>query len=257
MKFIRFFTSVFRFTLILQKRYFFDVAAGLVNLLLFLVFIQLGIHTFQGYVDGALIGQKLSMLIIGFFSFMVVSNSISVVAYGIVEGASTGTLEQAMLSPFGAEGLFLGVAASRSIINLIIAGILIPVSMLICSHWFSIDIYSFILLIIPMWICCWGIGFMFGAFALVFKRIGSFLNLAQFIILSLMVLPSYPFSWYSLLPVSPQVVTMTKVCGVGGPLSLSWLSYLYVHGALYLLLGILIFKKGEDYAKRKGILGQY
>lgn len=257
MGYLRLFNSVFKFTLILQRRYLFDLATGIIYMLLFLVFIQLGLNSFDGHVSNAFMSEKLSVLIIGFFSFMLISNSTSVVAHSIVDGSVTGTLEQAALSPYGIEGVFLSMAISRSLINLILTLAVIPISMLICRHWFEVDLLHLFILVVPTWLCCWGIGFMLGSLALVFKRVQSFLSLTQFLALTLIILKSYPFGVLSLLPISPQAVTMYRMIGLQQHFSAQWLIYLYIHGMIYLVLGVAVFKIGECYAKQKGILGQY
>ncbi|MBF0362785.1 MAG: hypothetical protein HQK49_17330 [Oligoflexia bacterium] len=257
MKFLWMFTSEIKYGLIMQKRYLFDILAGIVNILLFVIFIQLGIHSLQGDISSAALGTKLSSVIIGFFTFIVISSGIMLVANNITEGATTGTLEQTMLTPFGAEYVLLSRTIVGSVVNLLICLILIPISMLICRHWFSIDIGMLFVLLVPLWLSCWGVGFILGAFALIFKRVQSFMNLTQFLILSLMVVPSYPFNLYSLLPISSEATTMNRVLAVGNSVTSEWVLFLYLHGLIYLILGILIFKLGERYACNKGILGQY
>lgn len=254
MGYLRFFLSMFKFSLIIQRRYAFELATGLIYMLLFLVFTQLGIHSFT---TASAISDKLSMLIIGFFSFMLINNAISVVAYAIIDSSVTGTLEQAMLSPYGAEGVFLSVAITRSMTNFVITLILIPISMLICNHWFRINFLNLLIVVIPMWLSCWGIGFMIGSLALMFKRIQSFMALTQFLALYLIILPTYPFGVLSLLPIAPQAATLQQLVGLNLQFPWHWFIYLYINGICYLIFGLLTFKGGECYAKQKGLLGQY
>jgi len=110
---------------------------------------------------------------------------------------------------------------------------------------------------IPLWMSSWGLGFAIGAATIIYKKTSNFTNLIQFLVLSLIVLPSYPLNLYSFLPISPSAMTINKVFASGLEASWSWIGFLYLHGLIYLILGMVVFKRGEQYARDKGTLGQY
>ena len=257
MDFIRLFNAELRYAFILHKRYMFDLLAGVMNILLFLVFIQLGIHSFQGNISADLLDNRLSVLIIGFFTFMIISNGISAMAKEIADGSKAGTLEQTLLCPLGPISVFLAKIMTDSVINLLIALIIVPISMLICRRWFSINLLKLFVLIIPLWLSCWGVGYILATLTLIFKKVQSFINLIQYIILVLLILPSYPFNAFSLIPIAPEAMTINKIFASGISVPYLWIVYLYVHGFICLVVGMMIFKTGGHYAKVKGILGQY
>ena len=72
-----------------------------------------------------------------------------------------------------------------------------------------------------------------------------------------MILPSYPFNSMSLLPISPQAVILNKILAGHQVISYNWVIYLYAQSLIYLFMGVVLFKEAENYAKVKGILGQY
>lgn len=254
---LRIFIAELYLSCLSKKRYTFDLVAGVINLLLFLIFIQLGIKSFDSSVENIFLDQKLSMLIMGFFSFMVISGSISHASSYVMDGARTGTFEQMILCPLGVKTILLSSVAANSLINVLIAAAIIPCSMLICQHWFSINITQLLILLIPLWLASWGVGFIIASLAVILKKIHSFMNLIQFLVLSLMIIPSYPFNTYSLLPISPQAVTINKLLALKLPLSIPWAMYLYFNGMIYLIFGLFIFDYGVRYARHKGTLGQY
>lgn len=246
-----------KFRWIYQKRYFFNFAATTLNLLLFVYFLQLGIGSFGKYVSQGYLEGRVAVLIVGLFVFTMIVSSITAVSNVISEGATTGTLEQMMLTPYGSSVLFLCKAIVGSSFSFVYYLLIVPITMVLCWHFFYVNVWILALLTVPLCLGSWGIGFAIGGATLVFKQTNSFVNLVQFFVLSLMVVPSYPFSLFSALPISPQAMTINKFITKTMPLEMEWLVYLYVHGLVYLLLGMTIFKVGERYARKKGTLGQY
>lgn len=243
--------------LILFKRYWLNLVAGIVNMFLFLVFIQLGIRSFGGDVSSELLAGKIEMLIIGFFSFSVIGVGISSITSRISDNAAIGMLEQTMLSPLGIEWVLFSGALTQFIISLVLYLLLLPITMFFCGHFFRINILQLIFFAIPLWLVSCGVGFTLGAASLIYKKTQNFSNLIQFLILTLMIMPAYPFSGYSLLPISPQVAILNGVIVWQQPVDLGWAVYLLAQSMTFLVLGSKIFKEAEKYAKKKGILGQY
>ena len=242
---------------VFQKRYFLNFICGLISLFLFLVFLQFGISSLQEGSFTQVSSSKISILIVGFFVFNMISSAIGSISNIISEGTSTGTLEQTMLSPFGTTTVFLCKASVSSTFSFLFYIVVIPLSMLVCRHFFWVNIFTLFLYVIPLWLASWGVGFAIGASTIIYKQTSSFMGLIQFIVLSLLVIPSYPFNSYSLLPIAPQAMTINKVFASGITVSGEWLMFLYLQGMIYLILGIAVYKIGEQFARDKGTLGQY
>lgn len=97
----------------------------------------------------------------------------------------------------------------------------------------------------------------FRGATLVFKRLKSATHLLQFLILTLMVLPSYPISIYSFLPITVESMILNKFFTSKMEVSHDLVLFLYFHSFFYFLLGLFVYSKFEDYAKDKGIIGHY
>jgi len=246
-----------RLAYINTKRYGINWLVGTLNLLLFLVFIQLGIYSFQNGISRGYLGDKIEILILGFFVFSIIGMGISTVSSRISEGASTGVLEHLMLSPVSSRYVLLYSTLVQFSFGLVVYLLLLPVSMLICRHFFTINLPKLVFYAIPLWLASCAAGFMMGALTIIYKKTQNFANLMQFVILALMVLPSCPFSPYSAFPISPQAAAL--ISAVGGKAQIGWgfNSFIYLQSVAYLLIGMKLFKLAEEYAKTKGILGQY
>ncbi len=243
--------------LILMKRYWLNLAAGTVNMFLFLIFIQFGIRSFGGGVSTEFLAGKMGTLIVGFFSFSIIGVGITSITSRISDNTATGILEQTMLGPLGIEWTLFFGAVTQFATALVLYLLLLPITMFLCGHFFKLNMLQLVLLTVPLWLASCGVGFVLGAASLVYKKTQNFSNLIQFLILTLMVMPSYPFSGYSLLPISPQAAILHSVIVLHQPIGWGWLAYLFAQSAAYLILGSIIFKEAEKYAKEKGILGQY
>ncbi|MBI4655937.1 MAG: hypothetical protein HY746_04215 [Elusimicrobia bacterium] len=239
------------------KRYGVNWLVGIINLLLFLIFIQLGIYSFQTGLSQNYINGKIETLIIGFFAFSIIGMAITTISSRISEGATTGVLEHTMLSPIGSTNVLLYYAVVQFLFAIIVYFLLLPVSMLICRHFFVINIAKLIFYTISLWIASCSVGFVLGALTLIYKRTQNFINLLQFVILTLMILPSYPFNYFSLIPISPQSSALMNSITGKNDISLGFNLYIYLQSIACLYISLKIFKEAEKYVKIKGILGQY
>ncbi|MBI4656825.1 MAG: hypothetical protein HY746_08800 [Elusimicrobia bacterium] len=254
---INIFKAEFIAGFILTKRYWLNMAAGILNMFLFLVFIQLGIRSFGSGVSAEFMSAKMEMLIIGFFSFSIIGVGMGSITSRLSDNAATGILEQTMLSPIGVVPvLFFGVL-TQFVFALVLYLLLIPLSMLLCSHFFSVNILHLTFFSVMLWLASCGIGFALSGLTLIYKKTQNFNNLIQFLILTLMVIPSYPFNVFSLLPVSPQVAILNKVIVSHQSVGSTWIIYTVLQSCIYFILGCAVFRVAEKYAKEKGIIGQY
>lgn len=254
---INIFKAEFVSGLILTKRYWLNMAAGILNMFLFLVFIQLGIRSFGSGVSVEFMSVKMETLIIGFFSFSIIGVGMGSVTSRLSDNAATGILEQTMLSPMGVIPVLFFGALTQFSVALVLYLLLIPFSMLLCSHFFNVNIPCLVFFSILLWLSSCGVGFALSALTLIYKKTQSFNNLIQFLILTLMVIPSYPFNVFSLSPVSPQVAILNKAIVYHQSVGYKWLTYTVLQSGAYFILGCAAFLAAEKYAKKKGILGQY
>jgi ABC-2 type transport system permease protein len=238
--------------------YRFDWIAGNINLLLALIFLYIGINSFrQDVISSNVIDSKTIKMIVGMYIFVIIQEGLMGMVSRVTEGKAYGTFEQMVVNPYGSWFILFAKSVGASIISFISITIFAPLAMVITGKYFSVNLFKLILLLIPLLFSVFGIGFILAGLTLIYKRLQSFAYLIQFFVLSLMVLPSYPFSVYSLLPIAPQSLVINKVIASNVVISYKWWIYLYLNAFVYFFSGIKIYNYLEEIAREKGVLGHY
>lgn len=205
-------------------------------------------------------GDRLDAIVVGYVLWTLVLYIVNDIAIGLQSEAQSGTLEQVFLSPFGAARVFFARAIASLALRLtLIVGILLIIMGITGSR------LSFPpLLLLPLGsllMAGYGLAFVMGACALIFKRVQQVLGLFQFALLFLIAAPTEEWSnfvWLTyLLPMLPSTGLLRDLMARG--LGLDWGQWgiAIANGGLYLLLGLGVFRWAEREAKRRGNLGGY
>lgn len=247
-----------KFMFVRLKYYWMDWVAGNVNLLLGLVFLYFGINSFKDdVVSSQVINTKTIKMIVGLYTFVLVQEGISGLVTRVMEGKTSGVFEQIIVNPYGSWFILFSKSIAGTVISVISICIFVPIAMVITGKYFTINLIKLFLLLIPLYMSTIAIGFVLGGLTLIYRRLQSFAYLIQFLVLTLIVLPSYPFSIYSLLPVAPQSMVLNKVISENIVLNYKWWSYLYLNGFIYFLAGVMFYNYLEEKAREKGVIGHY
>ncbi|NJK62480.1 MAG: ABC transporter permease [Synechococcaceae cyanobacterium SM2_3_1] len=206
-------------------------------------------------------GDRLDAIVIGYVLWTLVVFVLVDIALNLQLETQTGTLEQVLLSPFGAPQIFFARAVASLTLRLaLILSILIIIMGLTGSR------VSFpLLLLLPLGsviMGAYGLAFVVGSLALLFKRVQQLVGIFQFGLLFLMATPTE--EWTGRAGVLAQLLPMTGGAGLlrdlmarGEPLDVGrWVISLGV-GLVYLGMGLLCFRWAVEQAKRRGILGSY
>lgn len=185
----------------------------------------------------------------------------------IMEEAQSGTLEQMYMSPLRSELLILGQLCARLIsTTLMVLIVVLPVALLmhivVPLTWSSLPVLGLTLSGL------FGFALILSGCALVFKQINALGDIAQNLLLFLAgtivpitIFPAWLANLARLLPTTQGIVVLRDVALHGVSLTAAWqngeLSLLVLLSLLYLGGGWLIFKGCEQFARRRGSLGQY
>ncbi len=210
---------------------------------------------------GVAFGDRLDAVVVGYVVWTLILFINNDIAINLQLEAQTGTLEQIFLSPFGAPQVFLARAvASLGLRLLLILGILFLLMGLSGSRLAFPP-----LLLLPLaslLLAGYGLAFLMGAAALVFKRVQQVLGIFQFLLLFLLAAPleeSTGAMQYLrfLLPMIPSTGLLRDLMARGNPLD--WLTYglALLNGIAYFAAGLLVFRWAERTAKKRGSLSGY
>ena len=240
-------------------RYPAEVIAGLVVITSVFYGLFLSAQYIAG--PGFAFGDRLDAVVVGYVLWTLILYIINDIAIGLQLEAQTGTLEQVFLSPYGAPRVFLARAFASLVLRLtLIVGVVILL-MGITGSRLSFPV-TLICPLLSLVMAGYGLAFMMGACALMFKRVQQVLGVFQFLLLFLLAAPVEewvgPMEYLRyLLPMLPSTALLRDLMARG--VGLDWGSFglALLNGWAYLGLGLFLFRWAEKVAKRRGILSGY
>ncbi|MDO5028184.1 MAG: ABC transporter permease [Bacillota bacterium] len=198
-----------------------------------------------------------SLLLIGYFLWMVSITAISSLAAFLNNQAKIGTLPYLIHSAYPLELIVLGEFIS----SLLVQSIVIVVISLLAKLIFTIDLYFslvFLLIIVLCAIGMFGLGLIISGLSLYFKRVGALVLVLQMLLL--FITDTIPTST-TILRVS-RFIPLTMANDVAR-LYVSQMAYtsqlleLFVFALVWLALGVFVFRHSLKEAKKSGILLLY
>ena len=249
----------FKRSLLMLRRYPMEMVGQLVVITMIFYGLFLGAKYIAG--PTAQFGDRLDALVVGYVLWTLALFAIGDLSWGLMNEAREGTLEQVFLSPYGpgrvymarnVAGLLLTLGLNLSILGLImlLTGVRLDFS------WSALAPLAAVLL------GAYGLGFLLGALALLFKRIQAFLNLFQFVLMFLIMTPFEQL--HGLIRVAGYLLPMTTGAGQLRALMARGEAFDPVvfglgllNGFVYLTVGLWVFGRAVRAAKERGLLGGY
>lgn len=243
----------------LQFRYFGNTLGSLISVTIVFYALFLGTRYMAG--PTAQFGERLDAIVVGYILWALLLTIIVGVANDLQDEAQTGTLEQVFLSPFGPIRVFLLRAVANLLWNLASTfAILLAILLLTGAR------LTFSISVLPpfaaMLLGAYGIAFMFGALALLLKRMHQLVNLFMFALLfvfmtSFETLPQPLAILGYLLPMAPSVSLLRELLArdlVSDPVVLT---IAFANGLIYCFIGLLLFRQASLKIRKLGLLVGY
>ncbi|MEO1400309.1 MAG: ABC transporter permease [Cyanobacteria bacterium J06635_1] len=206
-------------------------------------------------------GDRLDAVVVGYVLWTLALYIVNDIAINIQSEAQTGTLEQVFLSPFGAPRVFFARAVASLALRMSLIVIILLILMAITGSQLAFPI-ALVLPLITLLMAAYGLAFVMGSVALVFKRVQQILPIFQFALLFLLAAPTEEWSGpaqvvANFLPMLPSTGLLRNLMARGEALDFSLLGIALVNGLVYFGLGLIVFGWAERQAKKRGILGGY
>lgn len=240
-------------------RYPAEVIAGLV----IITSVFYGLFLSAQYMAGPnfAFGDRLDAVVVGYVLWTLTLYIINDIAIGLQSESQTGTLEQVFLSPLGAPRVFFARAIASLALRLSLIVIIIAILTGITGSRLAFPpVLALPMLSLVM--AGYGLAFIMGACALVFKRVQQILGVFQFVLLFLLAAPVEEWSGpieilRYLLPMLPSTGLLRDVMARGIALNWGDFGWAFLNGVAYLAVGLLVFAWAERTAKHNGSLGGY
>lgn len=250
------FRAVLRKRILLLLRYPINTISELVGLYVVFALIFFGGQA----VVGAALADSLSGIIVGFFLF-----SMSIVAYGglawdITHEAQWGTLEQLVMTPYGISKILGMKVVADLLVSLLYGVVMLGLMLVTTGRALTIDVLTVGSVAVLGLASVVGIGFIFGALALRFKRVENALLLGEFGFLGVIAAPAESVPVLKFLPLVQGKYLLQQAMSGGMVLwefPTTELGILIATAVLYPGIGYVILKYVIDRSRRQGVLGHY
>jgi len=240
-------------------RYPADAIAGI--LITTLVFY--GLFSSARYIAGPSLqfGDRLDSVVVGYVLWTLLIFIMNDIAIGLQSEAQTGKLEQLFLSPFGASRVFLMRAIASLSLRLALTLTVLLIILAITGVRLNFS-FSLLLPLSSILLGAYGLSFALGALALLLKRVQQVLGILQFALLFLIATPTEtgagPLTLLSrILPMTTGAGVLREVMAEGRAIDWNKLAIAFINGAVYLVVGVLLFWQAERRAKQRGLLSGY
>jgi len=240
------------------KRYIFDTISGLVTMYIVFLVIFYGVRGIGG--ASLAMGTTLEGILVGYLVWVLAISAYSELSWDLNNEAQMGTLEQLYVSPIGFKWVNAYSMLSNLLWQFVFLGVLLVLMMVSTGKYLNLDLISILPLLLLALGAAYGIGFAVGGLALIFKRLRSFFQIVQFVLLAFIAVPieQFPAIVYMPLSLPSYLLRMVMVDGIRiWELEASYLLIAATTSLIYLTLGGIAFSKCEKIAKNKGLLGHY
>lgn len=247
---------------LLMIRYRVDFFGGIIGSYVFFAILFFGGQAAMSSVGSgaAALGSTLDGFIVGWFLYTMSQAAYFSLASGVTQESEWGTFEQLYMSPYG----FGTVMASKVLVNLVesvlFGGIMLVLMLLTTRRTLSVDLVTIVPVTVLALLSVVGLGFVFAGLALVYKRIDSFSQLMQFVIVGLIAAPVAGFSPLRFLPLVQGSSMLQDAMRQGTRLwefSALDVGLLVGTAVVYSLVGYAVFRFCSHVARKRGVMGHY
>jgi ABC-2 type transport system permease protein len=251
-----FFKETFRKSVILQLRYPLNTVMRFIVMYIFFLVLFFGGQA----IGGPNIGDTLDGLVVGFFLWGLTTTAYRSVATNINAEAQWGTLEQLMMAVQPFKYVMVIKAAASILESLLYSCVLLVIMMVTTGRWLTIDLLTVGPIVLLAITSAVGVGLVLGGFALVYKQVGSFIEIAQFAFIALISAPAAGIEWARVLPISQGAAMLQEAMREGTHITafaLADVLWLIGVGMVYFLVGLWILSLMIARGRKLGVIGDY
>jgi ABC-2 type transport system permease protein len=237
-------------------RYPANAVGGVLIALLFFGFLFYGGQLLAGQA----ITDSIEGIVVGYFLWTLSVGAYSAISNDIGSEVQWGTLERHVMTPFGFAPVALLKGVAKVVRTFITSTVILVVMLLVTGTTLQFNLLTVVPIATLSIVSVLGLGFAAGGVAVLYKRIGNWLNLLQFGFVPLISAPAFDIWWAPALPLVTGSSLLQQAMVDGTRL---WqfppadLAILVVTAVGYLLGGYVVFRLATRRARRLGVLGDY
>ena len=209
---------------------------------------------------GRALTDSIEGLVVGYFLWTLAVGAYAAISNDIGSEVQWGTLERHVTTPFGFAPVILLKGVAKLVRTFLTSGVVLAVMLVVTGTTLQLDALTVVVVAALAVTSVLGVGFAAGGIAVLYKRIGNWLNLLQFGFVLLVSAPAFDLWWLRLLPLAHGSALLQRAMVDGTRL---WefpaadLALLVGVAVAYLGLGYAVFRYTTGRARRLGVLGDY
>jgi ABC-2 type transport system permease protein len=211
-------------------------------------------------VAGQALTDSLEGIIVGYFLWTLSVGAYSAISNDIASEVQWGTLERHLMTPFGFAPVVLLKGVAKVVRTFVTSSIILAAMLLVSGSALELNVVTVVPVATLAIVSVLGLGLAAGGVAILYKRIGNWLNLLQFGFIVLISAPAFDLGWTRFLPLAQGSALLQRAMVDGTRLwefPLGDLAVLCAVAVGYLLVGYVVFQRATRRARRLGVLGDY
>jgi len=237
-------------------RYPADAIGGIVVSTLFFALLFYGGQAFAAQA----LADSIEGLVVGYFLWTLSVGAYSSVSNDIGSEVQWGTLERHFMTPFGFAPVALAKGVAKVVRSFVTSGVILAIMLLVTGTTLQVPIVTVVIVAGLSILSVLGLGFAAGGLSVLYKRIGSWLGLLQFVFPVLIAAPAFDLGATRYLPLAQGSSLLQRAMLEGTRL---WefppmeLATLLAVAVVYVGGGYAVFHYATRRARRLGVLGDY
>ena len=211
-------------------------------------------------IAGQALTDSLEGIIVGYFLWTLSVGAYSAISNDIGSEVQWGTLERHVMTPFGFAPVAFLKGVAKLVRTFITSAVILAVMLLITGTQLELPVGTIIVVAGLAILSVLGLGFAAGGIAVLYKRIGNWLNLLQFGFIVLISAPAFDIGWLRVLPLAQGSAMLQRAMLDGTRLwEFPALDLVVLVGTAvgYVAVGYIVFEWATRRARKLGVLGDY
>jgi ABC-2 type transport system permease protein len=211
-------------------------------------------------IAGRALTESIEGLVVGYFLWTLSVGAYSGISNDIASEVQWGTLERHLLTPFGFAPVVLFKGLAKLARTFLTSGLVLVAMLVMTGTTLRLNVVTVGVVATLSIVSVLGLGLAAGGVAVLYKRIGNWLNLLQFGFVVLISAPAFDLGWTRFLPLAQGSALLQRAMIDGTRL---WefpvvdLAVLVGTALGYVVLGYAVFQYTTRRARRLGVLGDY
>jgi ABC-2 type transport system permease protein len=211
-------------------------------------------------IAGQALTDSIEGLVVGYFLWTLAVGAYSGISNDIASEVQWGTLERHLLTPFGFAPVVVCKGVAKLARTFVTSGVVLVAMLAMTRTTLQLNVVTVVVVATLSLASVLGLGLAAGGVAVLYKRIGNWLNLLQFGFVVLISAPAFGLGWTRFLPLALGSALLQRAMIDGTRLwefPLVDLAVLVGTAVGYVAFGYVVFQYTTRRARRLGVLGDY